>query len=187
MDGVFTENDGDKACKHIFEAGKVFGDVTWEQAKEKGFARYTRIPNDLISVGNHDRYPEERFHRGLDQPRRQESALSDDDAAHPVLPRPSALSRVRRSAAATQGSADDRRRLPADADRRQNPLEHPRRLARQPADAAPAPQRAPCLYLDSRCRPARHQGNGSDPRAATMSANSRPGRQCRPPCGRGRP
>ncbi len=51
IDGEFTENDLDKACKYMFEKGKIFGDVTWEQAKEKGFARYTRVPNDVASIG----------------------------------------------------------------------------------------------------------------------------------------
>lgn len=51
MNGAFTENDGEKALKHMFEHGKLFGDVTWEQAKTKGFARYTRISNDIASIG----------------------------------------------------------------------------------------------------------------------------------------
>lgn len=57
FDGTYTEKDGEKVLKHIFEHGKLFGDVTWEQAKEKGFVRYTRISNDFVSAGNQTEIP----------------------------------------------------------------------------------------------------------------------------------
>ena len=57
IDGEFAENDLEKACKYMYEHGNLFGDTTWEQAKEKGFVRYTRIPNDVASIGNQTDIP----------------------------------------------------------------------------------------------------------------------------------
>ncbi len=57
FDGAYTENDGEKVVKYIFEHGKLFGDTTWEQAKEKGFVRYTRVSNDMASIGNQTEVP----------------------------------------------------------------------------------------------------------------------------------
>ncbi|HMM78201.1 MAG TPA: molybdopterin-dependent oxidoreductase [Gammaproteobacteria bacterium] len=57
FDGAFTEHDGEKVVKYIFEHGGLFGDTSWEQAKDKGFVRYTRVSNDMASIGNQTDIP----------------------------------------------------------------------------------------------------------------------------------
>ena len=52
MDGAAAENDSEMLLKQSFEHGKQFGEVTWDQFKEKGFARFTRIPMGGGPAGN---------------------------------------------------------------------------------------------------------------------------------------
>lgn len=52
MNGAFSEKDGEKVVKHMYESGKVYGDTTWEEFKEKGIARFTRTTTDTLTISN---------------------------------------------------------------------------------------------------------------------------------------
>ncbi len=52
MDGQFTENDTDKAAGAILEQSSNLSHVSWEEQKEKGFARYNSLGLSPLSIGN---------------------------------------------------------------------------------------------------------------------------------------
>jgi DMSO reductase family type II enzyme molybdopterin subunit len=52
MDGRFTENDTDKAAGAILEQSSNLSHVSWEEQKEKGYARYSGIGLSPLSIGN---------------------------------------------------------------------------------------------------------------------------------------
>jgi nitrate reductase alpha subunit len=52
MDGRFTEDDSEKAAGAILEQSSNLSHVSWEEQKEKGFARYSSIGLSPLSIGN---------------------------------------------------------------------------------------------------------------------------------------
>jgi len=58
MGGEFKEEDNEKVAKTIYELSSSFSKQTWEQTKERGFARFESISEDPISIGNMCEIPE---------------------------------------------------------------------------------------------------------------------------------
>ena len=131
--------------------------VEWEELKKKGFARFTGIGNCVVVDRKRHGDRARRDDHAAHQARLREGALPHPVAAHAVLPRPGALPRDGRGAAAAQGPADGGRELPADAHRRAHALEHPRELARRPADAPAAARRAGDVHERRGRRGPRHR------------------------------
>ena len=52
MDGLFGEDDGEKAAGAILEQSSNLSHVSWEEQKEKGFVRYKSIGLSPLSIGN---------------------------------------------------------------------------------------------------------------------------------------
>jgi len=52
MDGEYKEDDSDKAAGVILEHSSNLNHVSWEEQKEKGFARYSSIGLSPLSIGN---------------------------------------------------------------------------------------------------------------------------------------
>ncbi len=52
MDGAYSEHDVDKAAGAILEYSSNLSHVSWEEQKEKGFARYSQIGLSPLSIGN---------------------------------------------------------------------------------------------------------------------------------------
>ena len=57
MDGALSETGGEMIVKHMFEKDKQFKDMSWERFKEKGVARFTKLPNNVQSIGNQCDFP----------------------------------------------------------------------------------------------------------------------------------
>ena len=112
------------------------GGVSWEELKEKGFARYTGVGMQPSQIGHATDIEPDETHHGQHLAGAEEAALADAHAAHAVLHRPRLLPRARRGAARPQGQPADRRRLPAADDRRPHALVDPRLVARPEAPAA---------------------------------------------------
>ncbi len=52
MDGRFGEEDGEKAAAEVLAQSSNLSHVSWEEQKEKGFARYKSIGLSPLSIGN---------------------------------------------------------------------------------------------------------------------------------------
>ncbi len=52
MDGLYKEDDGDAAAGAILEQSGNLSHVSWEEQKEKGFAKYSDIGLSPLSIGN---------------------------------------------------------------------------------------------------------------------------------------
>ncbi|MCK6556045.1 molybdopterin-dependent oxidoreductase [Candidatus Binatia bacterium] len=50
--GTFGPEDDDKVARAIHEASSTFDGVTWEELRDRGWARYTDIGHSAASVGN---------------------------------------------------------------------------------------------------------------------------------------
>lgn len=58
MNGKFTEDDDAQVMKAILDLSSNLENVTWEELKEKGFARYTSIGEQVMTIGNMCEIPE---------------------------------------------------------------------------------------------------------------------------------
>lgn len=58
MNGLFKEGDDDKVAKAIYDLGTTHKKLTWEQVKQKGFARFEKLPEEASSIGNMCEFPE---------------------------------------------------------------------------------------------------------------------------------
>ena len=52
MGGEFTENDEEKVASTLVQMSSNLKDVTWEQMKNKGYARFTSPGHSGVSIGN---------------------------------------------------------------------------------------------------------------------------------------
>jgi len=52
MNGAFGEKDEEKVAAAILQLSSNVGDITWEELKETGFARFTKPGGDSASLGN---------------------------------------------------------------------------------------------------------------------------------------
>ncbi|MDP6183283.1 MAG: molybdopterin dinucleotide binding domain-containing protein, partial [Gammaproteobacteria bacterium] len=52
MDGRFLEDETDKAAGAILDASSNLSHVSWEEQKEKGFARYNGVGRSPMAIGN---------------------------------------------------------------------------------------------------------------------------------------
>jgi len=59
MGGEFKEGDDDKVAKTIYDMSTSHKKMTWEEVKEKGFARFEKLPEDPGSIGNMCDFPED--------------------------------------------------------------------------------------------------------------------------------
>jgi DMSO reductase family type II enzyme molybdopterin subunit len=59
MGGEFKEGDDDKVAKTIYDMSNSHKKLTWEEVKEKGFARFEKLPEDPGSIGNMCDFPED--------------------------------------------------------------------------------------------------------------------------------
>jgi anaerobic selenocysteine-containing dehydrogenase len=59
MGGEFKEGDDDKVAKAIYDMSTSHKKLSWEQVKEKGFARFEKLPEDPASIGNMCDFPED--------------------------------------------------------------------------------------------------------------------------------
>jgi DMSO reductase family type II enzyme molybdopterin subunit len=50
--GEFGHTDDDKVCAALIDGASNLGDLTWPELKEKGFARFEKIGEGMIAVGN---------------------------------------------------------------------------------------------------------------------------------------
>lgn len=58
MQGEFREGDDDKVARAIFDLSSSHKKHTWDEVKKKGFARFDKLPEDPVSVGNMCEFPE---------------------------------------------------------------------------------------------------------------------------------
>ncbi len=58
MKGAFKEGDDEKVAKAIYDLGTTHKKMTWEQVKQKGFARFEKLPEEASSIGNMCEFPE---------------------------------------------------------------------------------------------------------------------------------
>jgi anaerobic selenocysteine-containing dehydrogenase len=59
MGGEFKEGDDDKVAKTIYNMSNSHKKLSWEEVKEKGFARFEKLPEDPGSIGNMCDFPED--------------------------------------------------------------------------------------------------------------------------------
>ncbi|MBI4693936.1 MAG: molybdopterin-dependent oxidoreductase [Gammaproteobacteria bacterium] len=52
MQGAFKEGDDDKVARTLYELGNTHKKLTWDELKEKGFARFENLPDEPSSIGN---------------------------------------------------------------------------------------------------------------------------------------
>jgi len=58
MQGQFKEGDEDKVAKVIYDMSTSHKKKSWEEVKQKGFARFEHLPEDPASIGNMCDFPE---------------------------------------------------------------------------------------------------------------------------------
>ncbi len=59
MNGEFKEGDDDKVARTIYDLGSTPKKLSWDEIKEKGFARFEKIPEEPASIGNMCEIPED--------------------------------------------------------------------------------------------------------------------------------
>lgn len=59
MNGAFKEGDDDKVAKTIYDMSTTHKKMSWEEVKQKGFARFEKLPEDPASIGNMCDFPED--------------------------------------------------------------------------------------------------------------------------------
>ena len=108
--GRYPEDGEEDFLREILEMTTNLGDVGWDELKEKGFARYTGVGMDFVSIGNAtDIEPNETI-TAKHVAHGKEASLADPHPAYAVLHRPPLLPRAGRGAARPQGSARRGRR-----------------------------------------------------------------------------
>lgn len=50
--GEFGHTDDEKVCAALIDSATNLGDLTWEKLKKKGFARFEKIGNGAVAIGN---------------------------------------------------------------------------------------------------------------------------------------
>ncbi|NMG56002.1 molybdopterin-dependent oxidoreductase [Aromatoleum aromaticum] len=58
MNGQFKEGDDDKVARTIYDLGGTHKKLSWDEIKEKGFARFEKLPEEPSSIGNMCEFPE---------------------------------------------------------------------------------------------------------------------------------
>jgi len=58
MQGEFKEGDDDKVARAIYDLGGTHKKLSWDELKEKGFARFEKLPEEPSSIGNMCEFPE---------------------------------------------------------------------------------------------------------------------------------